>query len=317
MASVNDTSPTVAVWMVTYNHEKFIGRAIDGILNQNTDFNFKVFIGEDLSIDKTREICIQYKAKHPEKIDLLLQPENTGGQLNAIHVYQRCIDSGAEFIAQCEGDDYWIDSNKLQRQVDFLRSRPELSLCSTRFYTQTGLEGKREPDYYPELFDEDIAEVLIDLDTFFRYWLTKTMTVVFRTKYLDMAAFAGYDTLKDMHIYYHMVKQADGVCLNYKSAVYTKHAGGIWGQLQELRKVENALNSYRELYVAEADRGLPHEALKRSFIGKLRAYLLLKMKASSFPYIGGSVLPLAIEYIRVTKSVKKFLSIWLVVHKSH
>src|SRR5258708_542108 len=111
-------SPFCAVWMVTYNHEKFIAQAIKNIINQKTNFPFKLYIGDDCSSDTTREVCINYKNEYPELIDLVFNTKNNM-QKNSMNVYGACFNSGAKYIAMCEGDDYWCNKNKLQKQIDF------------------------------------------------------------------------------------------------------------------------------------------------------------------------------------------------------
>lgn len=111
--------PLVSVHMITYNHEPYIRQAIEGVMMQQTDFELELIIGEDCSQDKTREICFEYQKKYPDKIRVLWWHENVsklGG--NSRRVFARCR---GEFIAFCEGDDYWIDPLKLQKQVDLIR----------------------------------------------------------------------------------------------------------------------------------------------------------------------------------------------------
>ena len=125
--------PVVSVHMITYNHEPFIRQAIEGVMMQKTDFEFELVIGEDCSTDKTREICFEYQKKYPDKIRVLWWHENlrkvkhpAGG--NGVRTYAHCR---GEFIAYCEGDDYWVDPLKLQKQVDVMRSHPAVhfSIC--------------------------------------------------------------------------------------------------------------------------------------------------------------------------------------------
>lgn len=118
--------------MVTYNHEKYIVDAIDSVINQKTNFKFKLFIGEDYSSDNTRNICIEYKIKYPEHIELHLNKNKIGSNANGINMYQVCFNSGSEYIALLEGDDYWTDPYKLQKQVDFLDENPEYAICFHR-----------------------------------------------------------------------------------------------------------------------------------------------------------------------------------------
>lgn len=119
--------PVVSVHMLTYNHEPYIRQAIEGVMAQKTDFEFELVIGEDCSKDKTREICFEYQKKYPDKIRVLWWHENVskyGGNLRRITAHCR-----GEFIAFCEGDDYWIDPLKLQKQVDAMRKYPNVGLC--------------------------------------------------------------------------------------------------------------------------------------------------------------------------------------------
>lgn len=122
--------PVVSVHMITYNHELYIRQAIEGVMMQETDFEFELVIGEDCSTDKTREICFEYQKKYPNKIRVLWWNENSycnphpsGG--NARRVSAHCR---GEFIVFCEGDDYWTDPRKLQKQVDVMRSHPTVGL---------------------------------------------------------------------------------------------------------------------------------------------------------------------------------------------
>ncbi len=121
-------NPVVSVHMLTYNHELYIREAIDGVVMQETDFEYELIIGEDASQDRTREICFEYQKKYPDKIRVLWSEENVtkpyGG--NGARVTARCR---GEFIAFCEGDDYWVDPKKLQKQVDAMRANPTVGFC--------------------------------------------------------------------------------------------------------------------------------------------------------------------------------------------
>ena len=114
-----DTSKKVSVFMITYNHEKYIAEALDSILMQKTDFDFDIVIGEDCSTDATRRIVLEYSRKYPDKIKLLLHNVNVGFISNMMYVLEACT---GKYVAMCEGDDYWTDPFKLQKQVDFLEA---------------------------------------------------------------------------------------------------------------------------------------------------------------------------------------------------
>jgi len=122
--------PLVSVFMITYNHEKYIAQAIEGVLMQKTDFHFELIIGEDCSTDRTREVVVDYANKYPEIIKPILHEKNVGMKANGRATREA---SSGKYVALCEGDDYWIDPLKLQKQVDFMESHPECSLCHTYY----------------------------------------------------------------------------------------------------------------------------------------------------------------------------------------
>lgn len=117
-------TPKVSVCMITYNHEPYIAQAIEGVLMQETDFPYELVIGEDCSTDNTRKICEEYAIRYPDKIRLFAREQNLGISRNFIETLKAC---NGEYIALCEGDDYWISSNKLAAQVRFLDLNPDFS----------------------------------------------------------------------------------------------------------------------------------------------------------------------------------------------
>jgi len=107
----------VSVFVITYNHEKYIKQALDGILMQEVDFNYEVIIGDDASTDNTTKVLKQYAEKFPDKIKLILHENNIGIHANINSVWKECK---GKYIASCEGDDFWVLPNKLKKQVEFL-----------------------------------------------------------------------------------------------------------------------------------------------------------------------------------------------------
>jgi glycosyltransferase involved in cell wall biosynthesis len=118
----------VSVHIVTYNQIQYIRQAIDSVLNQKVSFNYEIIIGDDHSNDGTTEILQEYAAKYPQKIRLLINEKNYGFIYNWINVFKHCK---GKYIAILEGDDFWTDEYKLQKQVDFLETNPDYGLvCS-------------------------------------------------------------------------------------------------------------------------------------------------------------------------------------------
>lgn len=133
---------SVTVTMATHNHEKYIAEAIESVVMQITSFPVTLYIGEDCSSDRTREICISYKERYPERIDLVLHPRNIGTKANFTHILEAWERSSAKYIALLEGDDFWTDPDKLQKQVNFLEANPDCALVHTDLdllYENSGL----------------------------------------------------------------------------------------------------------------------------------------------------------------------------------
>ena len=123
---LKDSGIVVSVFMITYNQENVIGQAIESIMMQRTSFNYQLVIGEDVSSDNTRSICEQYATKYGNKIKLLpKRKENIGLIENFIKTIKAC---DGKYISICDGDDYWIDNEKLQKQVGFLESNDDYSI---------------------------------------------------------------------------------------------------------------------------------------------------------------------------------------------
>ncbi len=136
--------PLVSIKMITYNHAPFIAQAIEGVLQQKTDFPFELVIGEDRSTDGTREIVFEYQKKYPNIIRVITSDQNVGMQKNGFRTMKSCQ---GKYIAFCEGDDYWQHPGKLQKQVYYMQSHPECGLVYSSYDVYYVNSKKRIKDY--------------------------------------------------------------------------------------------------------------------------------------------------------------------------
>lgn len=122
--------PLVSICCVTYNHAQFICQCLDGFLMQETNFEYEIIVHDDASTDGTKEILLEYMNKYPAKFKLVLQEENQWSQ-GVRGIFSRFTFPLAKgkYIALCEGDDYWTDPSKLQKQVDLLKANPNFAGC--------------------------------------------------------------------------------------------------------------------------------------------------------------------------------------------
>lgn len=123
----------VSVCVITYNHRNYISQCLESILMQQTNFPFEIILGEDESSDGTRELCIEYANKH-DKIKLLLRSRKdviyiNGKPSGRFNYIESAKAASGKYISICEGDDYWTDPHKLQKQVDFLEANPDYAIC--------------------------------------------------------------------------------------------------------------------------------------------------------------------------------------------
>lgn len=211
--------PMLSVMMITYNHEKYIGQAIKSILQQTTDFEFEIVIGEDCSTDKTRSIICEIALEYPDKFKLMLHDKNLGMMQNFFTIIAACR---GKYVAICEGDDYWIDNGKLQKQVNFLEQNPDVSICCHNVFTE----------------EEDGNRAVLwewkEMQRFSLYDLAKgnfisTPSVVFRrTPFSILPEKYLQAPLGDFILHLFNARAGDICYMPDIMAVYRIHSGGVW-----------------------------------------------------------------------------------------
>ena len=172
--------PLVSICVITYNHEKFLARALDSILSQEMDFPYEIIIGEDCSQDATRAICEQYKQYYSDVIQLILHEKNVGLIRNYVSIMTA---AQGKYIAICSGDDYWCDSMKLKKQVAFLEQNIDYSMCFTNAYEESNFswEGYKKKQF-SNVEDREYKGDQIILD-----WIIPASSVMIRNGLLDFS----------------------------------------------------------------------------------------------------------------------------------
>lgn len=188
---LNENEIVVSVCMITYNHASFIAQAIDGVVMQQTNFRYELIISEDCSTDNTRDVCKAYQLKYPDKIKLILPAMNLGVIKNSLSTFQACK---GKYIAICEGDDYWVDPFKLQKQVDFLEANPDYGLVHTN-YNVVDKENHSITTYNRLPSNYTLLSDVFELYLRGKYGIA-SLTVLFRR-----VLFEGFvDELKSIHL---------------------------------------------------------------------------------------------------------------------
>lgn len=173
----SETKPTVVILCITYNHVNYIRDALNGFVTQKTDFPFIAIVHDDASTDGTQNIVREYANKYPNIIKPIYETENQyskrDGSLRRI-MDKACHATGAKYVAMCEGDDYWTDPLKLQKQVDFLESHPDYSMCFGNAIEHWE-DGSKSDNLFSNIEYRDYVAL-----EFVKNWIVPTATVICR-----------------------------------------------------------------------------------------------------------------------------------------
>lgn len=239
-----ETLLTVAC--ITYNHEKFIRQALEGFVNQKTNFKFEVIIHDDASTDKTADIIREYQQKYPEIIKPIFQTENQYAQGKPIllkHIYPFIK---TKYVALCEGDDYWTDPNKLQKQVDFLETHSDYSIC---FHPVKLIyeDNPNKTNFYPS---KKVLNSELTFEKLLSQNFIQTNSVVYRWRFVKenindvwpLGIIPG-----DWFLHLCHAKVGKIGALKEVMSVYRKHSGGIWYDTDSANKNLHRRHGMKEL----------------------------------------------------------------------
>jgi glycosyltransferase involved in cell wall biosynthesis len=278
---MNHRFPLISVCLITYNHENYISEAIEGALKQKTNFNFEIVIGEDCSKDKTSEIVLAYQKKYPEIIKLFSQKTNIGAMRNAYeYTLPNCE---GKYIAFLEGDDYWTDPLKLQKQVDFLENHVEYSMCFHNSFIL--LNNKIQKSKYANLdTDRDIT-----INELLKSNMIPTASCMFKNKF-DANFYNKVLNLKlasDWFLHIYNGERGKIRYMNETMSLYRSHDQGLWSSLNLDETIRFRISTILEInkaldykYEEEFKNTLVEYALKlKNMVGKkeIKAYLINKL----------------------------------------
>lgn len=230
-------NPLVSIRTSAYNHGPYIKQCIEGVLMQRTNFPFEYIIGEDFSNDETREIVFEYAKKYPNIIRVITADYNVGSRANGRRCIQACR---GKYMAICEGDDYWIDPLKLQKQVDFLENHPECSMCFHRCCEL--MDGVNVPLVFEHLREgyytgKDILET----------WTVPTASVVYHNygSYLQQQCKGIIHG--DIFLFLLLAERGKLYCLPDKMSVYRRNPKSITFQQRNLASLEKYIVHYKAI----------------------------------------------------------------------
>lgn len=219
----------VSVCVPTYNHKDYIASMLDGALEQKTTFPFEIVIGDDGSTDGSQDIIRSYQEKYPDIIRAFLHQENQGpfeprefaGRNNVLQLLKACQ---GEYVAMCEGDDYWTDACKLQKQVDFMDNNPDFSICHHNMLV-TYEDGSES-----HLFNKDNQPLVSTInDILHDRWFMATASWLYRNYFLteNFAAWHATAAAGDWALSIQLAAKGKIAYLPEVMGVYRKHSAGL------------------------------------------------------------------------------------------
>lgn len=263
--------------MVSYNHENYIAEAIESVIMQETQYSLEIVISDDCSTDKTKSIIHEYTIKYPNLIKAHYQKFNIGMSKNWMYAISECK---GDYIALLEGDDYWIGSTKLQKQVSFLEQNKEFSICFNRVYEQTGTAKVVSP--LNPWDDESTFDIMSLASNNFMH----TNSVIFRNNKLIDCLPIWFDKSPAVDFVVHMINAKNGLIKYFPDifGVYRKFSG-IWStqtKLSQIKKVVLVL-SYLEQYDFDVNVKTGLKLHKHTLLNEL--YIIM-LRDNNFSYLG-------------------------------
>lgn len=229
----------VSVCMITYNHELFIRDAIEGVLMQKINVPLELFIGEDFSSDNTQIICQEYTKRYPDIIRLLSSSKNLGVMANFTRTLREC---DGKYISLCEGDDYWIDPYKLQKQIDFLEHNADYVLSVHNVIAINVIDDKRtRSEIVQEFLEKEPEDIPIGHSS-------HTSSMLFRNVIRNFPG--DFDKIISGDSYLQFVLARYGKSIFQKNIypnVRRRHPESIWSYKSQEYKVKQGIYLYEKL----------------------------------------------------------------------
>ena len=261
---VNNDKIAVSISCITYNHAPYIRECLNGFLMQECDFGFEVLIHDDASTDGTVEIIKEYQRKYPNIIKPIIQEKNLFSQgKRGFHMRYNFSRAKGKYIALCDGDDYWTDKYKLQKQVDFLDNNPEvfLSFHPVRYIDENG----------NTVADRSCNKLRIYNSKEALHVNMQSLSFVFRKINFPETYFKNIGN-GDVVIITCLLNQGNAVDMGFIGGNYRRHVGGIHSSLDFIKQTKNGIFTRRQLvrtgeFKAEIVAGLRREIVRRRIKG--------------------------------------------------
>jgi glycosyltransferase involved in cell wall biosynthesis len=215
---------------------------------QKTNFFYEILVHEDASKDNTAKILREFEAHYRDRFRCVFQTENQFYKQNVLINILFKMARG-KYIALCEGDDYWTDPLKLQKQVDFLAENPEYGLVCGGFNCINHLTDERNVFYHNPLIDNTTKGSDITTDSLMERWNVQALTATFNADLLDIDGFKKYSFFCDVHLFYLLIMKKKGFYFNEILALQNVHETGVFSHKKYIEKQIFLYNARKDLWL--------------------------------------------------------------------
>lgn len=251
---MSEVKPLVAIHCLVYNHAPYLRDCLEGFVMQQTNFPFVAVVHDDASTDNSAAIIREYEQKYPHIFKPIYEIESIykKGGFGAIdNVMLHAINAtNAKYVAMCEGDDYWTDPLKLQKQVDFLEANPEYVICSHKFKKHYMIDGHIEDIGYSSIFPEKSEDgCTFFLEQIYEKFYLQTLCVLYRRSALNEERYLAHHQIRDNVLFLEIMRNGGkGYIFNSYDGVYRIHDGGVYSGLGKEKSLIEAINLFEYIY---------------------------------------------------------------------
>lgn len=257
----------ISVIVLAYNHAQYIDECLESIVSQKCNVPFEIIVGDDCSTDSTRNQILKFQQKYPALVRPIFPEKNLGPNANYINCFNHCT---GKYIAFCEGDDYWIDPLKLQKQVDFLEANSQYGGVASRnrYFIQ------EEKKY----IDLDVKHKIVDFKVLCRNNPINSQTVMFRKSLIEDLSWLNQVSIGDWAIHFNNANQLPYFVFNDITAIYRVHGNGYYSQSTEEQRHTRALE-LMQIVLNKVNLSKPNRILvQHATLMQLKRLINLKTK---------------------------------------
>lgn len=289
-------TPLLSVCLITYNHKDFISEAIEGVIMQKTNFKIELIIADDCSTDGTIDIINKYREENPNLIRIIQQEKNIGPAKNWLDL-MNSPNPNSKYISYFEGDDYWTDPLKLQKQVDFLETNPDYGIC----FHNVAIFDEANQKIIEDNITREVRETT-DISELAKGNYMHTPSVMLRNDFLLPTWFKDV-TIGDWPLYMLAIKDRKIKKLEEVMAVYRKNNTGVYSNKNSLEKYKMTIGQFAPILNSGLFKPTIISIINQYCLRSCNVYLKKCIKVKDREFIVNFINSLHVENVLLIKEL--------------